>query len=295
MAAQLQKEVDYMFLASSSCRVVNLHAAIEEAGYIFMLLELCEQGSLEDELAASKCLSEALAARYARQLFEGLMDLHSLGIIHRDVKLGNLLVTSSASGPSVKITDFGWAASSEDKVADVAGTFEMMAPEILRGEVQTTAVDMWSAGAVIFQLLTGQPLLPHFSTGVSTTSPHEALHIRRQRLLQEMMAFCPLSESARPAHVSKSCWNFLSLLLTTDVDARATAQGALQHEWLKPTLQMTPDVDACIMAKDTSQHEWPKQATPSPTLQTPATSTPSTPDVLSARSNFSSNSTSLSL
>jgi len=230
IAAQIQAEIGYMHAASASCRVANLFAAVEEAGCVFLLMELCVYGSLENELSvqAAGYLPDERAARCAKHLFQGLQDIHAMGIIHRDIKIGNLLVTTGVNGPTVKLTDFGWAAATETRPADLAGTFQTMAPEILRGEAQTTAVDLWSAGAVIYQLVTGLPLV-----NAESSNAHEEIHTRKQRLLDEIGFLCPLNEDVRPSHVSPVCWDLLCQLLRHDVKDRVSASEALQHEWLR--------------------------------------------------------------
>lgn len=227
MGAQIGAEIQTMKHASGSCRVVRLIDFAEEQGLIFLLLELCPFGNLHHEFSAHPggYLPEERVRRCATHLLEGLMDLHSFGIFHRDIKMENLLVTT---GGRVKITDFGWAISIQQQArTDLAGSFHAMAPEILRAESQTAAVDIWSAGIVLFHLAVGRPLL-----SVNTDDESEALNIRRHRLLCEIQCICPLHPAARPAHVSELCWDLIRCLLTPAVASRPTASQALQHEWL---------------------------------------------------------------
>merc|ERR1719313_198018 len=162
MGKQLSTEIQAMQRAAAVgdagwSRVVQFHGAQEEGGYIFLLLELCLYGNLAQQLALTpQGISEATVARCARHLFQGLRDIHAAGIIHRDIKLANLLITTNGV---LKITDFGWAAEACEAPRGLAGTFETMAPEVLRQKPQTTAVDMWSAGAVLYHLVTGRRLI----------------------------------------------------------------------------------------------------------------------------------------
>lgn len=244
IGSQLQAEIHFMHYASQSCRVARLLGAAEEAGCVFLLQELCAFGSLDHELRAQPTgyLPDARAARCAKHMLQGLMDLHSMGIIHRDIKLENLLVTT---GGTVKLTDFGWAASAHTKPTDLAGTFHIMAPEILLGEPQSTAADLWSAGAVIFHMVTGRQLI-QANIGVGATEltncdPHGATRLRQQYLLDDINRTCPLSDSARPVHVSVACWDLLRQLLMPNAEQRLSASAALQHEWVRePVLQDQP-------------------------------------------------------
>merc|ERR1719230_1595501 len=185
-------------------RVVHLYAACEEAGCVFLLLELCCHGNLYHQLGASpEGISESNASRWMRHLLHGLRDIHAAGFIHRDIKLDNLLITTNGV---LKVTDFGWARESREAPKGLAGTFETMAPEVLRDEAQTTAVDIWSAGAVLFHILCGKPLLQ------CVTDADAAL--------KEIEAVCPLKKGSRPEHISESCWDLLAMLLEHDATKR---------------------------------------------------------------------------
>lgn len=253
MGAQLKAEIDILQCASVSCRVAKLFAAAEENGCVFLLLELCPFGTLEHELSAqaSGHLDEARAAHCARQMLQGLMDVHSMGILHRDIKLDNLLV---AADGSVKLADFGWGTSAQSKPSGIAGTFSTMAPEVLRDEPQTTAVDLWSAGVCIFQLVTGRPFLTANigagATQLSNCDPNAATRVRQQILLDEISRTCPLRHSARPSHVSPACWDLLGKLLEPSAEKRWTASEALQHEWLQASQAQQDDVEGAFKAID---------------------------------------------
>lgn len=223
MGSQIGTEIQAMQKASSVCsdpgwsRVVHLHGVVEEAGFVFLLLELCVHGNLAQQLAKNPSgLCEASAARTARHLLQGLRDIHAAGIIHRDIKPGNLLITTNGV---LKIADFGWAAEAREAPRGLAGTWESMAPEVLKEtKAQTTAVDLWSAGAVIYNVVTGRKLM-------TSENP--------QALLREIKKKCPLDDGARPCHVSEACWDLLQRLLEPNVKQRITAGEALQHPWLR--------------------------------------------------------------
>jgi p21-activated kinase 1 len=178
---------------------------------VFLLLELCLYGNLRHQLAKGG-IHEATAARNFRHLFQGLRDIHAAGVMHRDIKLDNLLITTNGI---LKISDFGWAAEFRRSPCGLAGTYETMAPEVLQGQPQTPAVDIWSAGAVLFHVICGRPLLPN-------ATPETAL--------DQIASSCPLRY--RPPNVSEECWDLLRRLLEIDATRRPTAAQVLEHPWL---------------------------------------------------------------
>lgn len=236
MQSQIQSEIQLSRRASSSNHVVRSFGTAEEAGCIFMLQELCFYGTLEHELGASThgCIVDSRAACCARDLLQGLADLHAVGIIHRDIKLENLLVTV---GGTLKIADFGWATCVEEKSRGLAGTFATMAPEILLEEVHTTAVDLWSAGAVLFHIVVGRPLLrTNIAPGLTKLShcfPEAGTRARQERLLKEIYTnLAPLPVRA-PAPASVACWDLLGQLLEVDPVCRPPAEEVCRHAWLQ--------------------------------------------------------------
>uniref|UniRef100_A0A0B6ZVQ4 cyclin-dependent kinase n=2 Tax=Arion vulgaris TaxID=1028688 RepID=A0A0B6ZVQ4_9EUPU len=128
---------------------------------IFLVMEYCEQdlASLLDNMAAP--FSEPQVKCIMLQLFAGLQYLHENFIIHRDLKVSNLLMTDKGC---VKIADFGLARKYELPLRPMTPTVVTLwyrAPELLLGsKTHTTAIDIWSAGCILGELLAHRPLLP---------------------------------------------------------------------------------------------------------------------------------------
>lgn len=122
----------------------------------YIAMELAEGGSLDDVLNAGGPLDPIRACRLAAEAADALSLAHELGITHRDVKPGNLLLSRSGR---CKVADFGLATI--DDPADpchftrFAGTAYYVAPEIVRGERADARSDVYSLGATLFHLLTG--------------------------------------------------------------------------------------------------------------------------------------------
>ncbi|HEU0237078.1 MAG TPA: serine/threonine-protein kinase [Candidatus Limnocylindrales bacterium] len=124
----------------------------------FYVMELCDGGSLADRLADGP-LPPDDAVHVLAAVAEGLAALHDRGIVHRDVKPGNILTC----GGRTKLADFGLArpeqatdASALTMAGTVAGTLAYLAPELVRGGQASTASDAYALGVVAFQALTGQ-------------------------------------------------------------------------------------------------------------------------------------------
>jgi cyclin-dependent kinase 10 len=128
---------------------------------IFLLMQYCEQdlASLLDNM--QQPFSEAQVKCIMMQVFKGLQYLHKRFVVHRDLKVSNLLLTDTGC---VKIADFGLAKKYGVPLRPMTPkvvTLWYRAPELLFGsKIQTTAIDIWAAGCILGELLAHHPLLP---------------------------------------------------------------------------------------------------------------------------------------
>lgn len=118
-----------------------------------VLLELCSGKTLTDLIKESTRLSIQSVKLYLLNILDGLEYIHSKGIIHRDLKTSNILVSNN----SVKICDFGLSKYMTDPVKNRCGTPNYMPPEILEKEDHSRASDIWSLGVVIYTMIVGRP------------------------------------------------------------------------------------------------------------------------------------------
>lgn len=136
---------------------------------LWIVLEYCENGSLQTILKKFGKFPESLVAVYVSQVLEGLTYLHEQGVIHRDIKGANILTNKDGS---VKLADFGVSSSSTGPAStlegggegnrndkEVVGSPYWMAPEVIEQSGASTASDIWSVGCVVVELLEGRP--PH--------------------------------------------------------------------------------------------------------------------------------------
>jgi serine/threonine protein kinase len=150
--------------------VVTLYELFESAKCMWLIMELVNGTGLRGGLANNSHYSEATAARFVQQMLSALNYLHSRGVIHRDFKIDNILLTGDAETGNVKIADFGLSAlvrpgtdgygdDSEKRkkytgLTHMWGTPTHYAPELIDRAYGPQA-DMWSCGCAIYEMLTG--------------------------------------------------------------------------------------------------------------------------------------------
>lgn len=143
--------VDSPFLA-------KLHYSFQNDENLFLVMDFINGGELFHHLSNDKRFTEDRTRFYSAQIVLGIEYLHNIGVIYRDLKPENLLL--SAKG-NIVMTDFGLSKqglqAADSRTATFCGTPEYLAPEIIKGEEYTKAIDWWSVGTIIYEMLTGLP------------------------------------------------------------------------------------------------------------------------------------------
>jgi len=135
--------------------VIRLYESFETENHMIIVMELCLGGDLLSYIRTHKRLKEDLARFAFRNLIMGLNHCHSKGVLHRDIKLENLLINSEGI---LKIGDFGEATTIKqgEKIFARRGTPAYIAPEVLKGKgYEGFGIDIWSAGVVLYTMLYG--------------------------------------------------------------------------------------------------------------------------------------------
>jgi Protein kinase domain/Protein of unknown function (DUF1583) len=152
--------------AVSHPHVVTIHAVNEWRGRPYLVMEYINGSSLQHRIDESGPLELAEILRIGSQVAAGLAAAHAKGLIHRDIKPGNIMLENDL--PRVKLTDFGLARAVDDakltQHGTLAGTPQYMAPEQARGEGMDRRADLFSLGSVLYAMCTGRPAFAGEST-----------------------------------------------------------------------------------------------------------------------------------
>jgi len=196
--------------------IVGFEHFFEDSENVYILLEMCQNQTLNELLKRRKRLTELEVQCYLVQIIAGLKYLHSHRVIHRDLKLGNLFITDKMEE---KIGDFGLATKLEfegDRKRTICGTPNYIAPEIIDGKQgHSYEVDIWSLGVIIYTLLIGKP--PFETSDVKTTY---------RRIKMNAYSF--------PDHItiSSPAKDLITKILNLDPTKRPTLDEILEHPFL---------------------------------------------------------------
>ena len=198
---------------------------IETDKYIGIILEYASGGELFDHILAHRYLKEKDAAKLFSQLISGVWYIHQKKIVHRDLKLENLLLDRHRN---VIITDFGFANRFEHRSDDLmqtsCGSPCYAAPELVisEGLYVGSAVDIWSCGVILYAMLAGY--LPFDDDPANPDGDNI-------NLLYKYIVNTPLSF---PDYISLEARDLLSMMLVPDPTRRADLQSIMTHAWLAP-------------------------------------------------------------
>ncbi|KAF9610397.1 hypothetical protein IFM89_022308 [Coptis chinensis] len=200
--------------------IIRLIDVIETEGSIFLVLEFCAGGNLASYIQQHGRVQEEIAKIFTLQLGAGLKVLHAHHIIHRDLKPENILLSEADSDAVLKISDFGLSrrTSPTDYAETVCGSPFYMAPEVLEFRRYDDKVDMWSVGAILFELLNGYPPF-HGRNNVQVIQ-----NIKKCTCL-------PFSQSILPS-LHADCVDLCTRLLSKNPVNRLSFEEFYQHRFL---------------------------------------------------------------
>ena len=152
---KLEVEVMRRMRDENILRFIDMQSSNETA---YIVLEYCGGGDLSQFIKRHGRMEELAARRFMLQLARGLKAMRKAQIVHRDLKPQNLLLTSNDLNAELKIADFGFARyirDSEGMADTVCGSPLYMAPEVLNYQRYDAKADLWSVGAILFEMLVG--------------------------------------------------------------------------------------------------------------------------------------------
>eukprot|EP01133_Synstelium_polycarpum_P012976 gene12976-15251_t len=192
--------------------LVNLNYSFQTEDKLYFILDYVNGGELFYHLQREKKFTEERVRYYGAEIVLALEHLHLSGVIYRDLKPENLLLTNEGH---ICMTDFGLCKeglnSPQDKTVTFCGTPEYLAPEVLQGNGYGKQVDWWSFGSLLFEMLTGLP--PFYSQDVQEMY---------KKIMGERLQF--------PAHISVDARSLLEQLLERDPEKRLTDPNIIKRQ-----------------------------------------------------------------
>ncbi|KAG6110386.1 hypothetical protein E4U14_002842 [Claviceps sp. LM454 group G7] len=188
----------------------------------YMLFEYVNGGQMLDYIISHGKLKEKQARKFSRQIASALDYCHRNSIVHRDLKIENILISKTGD---IKIIDFGLSNlfSPRGHLKTFCGSLYFAAPELLQARAYTgPEVDIWSFGIVLYVLVCGK--VPFDDQSMP------ALHAKIKKGLVDY-----------PSWLSSECKQLLSRMLVTDPKQRATMQEVMNHPWMLKGYNSAPE------------------------------------------------------
>ncbi|KAF9518334.1 hypothetical protein BS47DRAFT_336864 [Hydnum rufescens UP504] len=226
-AKEASKEIRTMREASMSMLlyhpyICGMREMILTPHHHYMVFEYVNGGQMLDYIISHGRLRERVARKFARQIGSALEYCHRNSVVHRDLKIENILISQTGN---IKIIDFGLS-NLYDPISHLStfcGSLYFAAPELLNAKIYTgPEVDVWSFGVVLYVLVCGK--VPFDDQSMP------ALHAKIKRGLVEY-----------PVWLSAEIKHLLSRMLVTNPNARASLPEVLSHPWMVRNFAGPPD------------------------------------------------------
>ena len=211
--SKLNREIRAM-KGLSHPNIVKLYEVMETSANVFLVMEYCSGGELYNHIVNHSKMKEAEARKYFRQIVFAVEYCHSKNVIHRDIKVENLLLDHNMD---IKVADFGFTNNfkKDKKLMTWCGSPPYAAPELFIGKAYTgPEVDVWSMGVVLFVLVCGE--LPFKGDTIKDV---------RKEVLKCEITF--------PSQVSSDCEHLIKKILVVNSESRYKIPEIMAHKWFK--------------------------------------------------------------
>ena len=216
---KLNKQIQNEILIHSTLKhrnIIELFGSFESDSSIHLIIEFALHGELFHILRSEKIFSNERSATYIRDIAKALEYCHNNNVIHRDLKLENILLSQNGD---IKIADFGWAKQSLVRSSTFCGTLEYLSPEMIFGNYYGFEVDLWSLGILMHEFLVGKT--PFSSTSHLCESKFKLMkEIMYAKFSYNTSNFCNLSQ------------DLIEKLLDRNINTRLTAKDIPKHPWI---------------------------------------------------------------
>lgn len=199
--------------------ILKFERLYEEDDCVHIVMEYVQGGDLFGKVISAGHFSERYSAVLARKMLSALAYMHENNIIHRDLKLENILMTSLDEDADIRLADFGFAAEmTPENLSVFCGSPGYVAPEILNKRIYDGKADVFSLGVIAFIMLSGSS--PFFGRNVEETIEMN----RRGKSEFDPQHWASVSEDAK---------DFVRMTIDRDPVHRLTAAEALKHPWIQ--------------------------------------------------------------
>ena len=216
----LKNEIDIMKLCNHP-NIIKLLDHFENSEYIYIIMEYLAGGTLTQYIKKRYFnFSENQASNIIYQIGNGIKYLHNYGIIHRDLKTDNIMLTEDNDNGIIKIIDFGLSKiiSSNENLIDGYGTLNFTAPEVLTRDPYNKEIDIWNLGIILFYMLTG-----HF--------PFEGI---KEEIIAKKIVYQELEFNSEEWETrSQKVKNLIEKCLEKKPSNRININEFLKHSWFK--------------------------------------------------------------
>ena len=217
--------------------ITKILELFEDKEYILIIMEYINGGNLFSFLKKHRKVSEKTAKLLYRQIILGIKYMHQQGIVHRDIKLENILIDLNNN---IKICDFGIGrvlSSPEQPLFDQCGTPMYIAPEILLCSKEKGykgfPVDIWSSGIVLYILLSGTLPFSFKNSSSSLSESNESNLSEDNNNNTELQYSIINKEPKEIENISKEAEDLLKKILKKNPEKRITCEEILNHPWMK--------------------------------------------------------------